>query len=296
MEIVKKQAELKLFESLNQIIAQGQSSRCLHLRLSNFANIISDFFPKLLNELIHKTPDDSSRFFVCHDNDVFIINKAFTNRKTSQIIEHIKTIVPSLTEHAPHSNHDLASLFEINIEWEKLKSICMLKISKYELYLRDLKRQRISSGDRNVRIAATAHAEAKLKSTFSTRRNNRKSSEILIIEDDLFSQKLAKNSIGSEHNVSASSSGKEGLNNYLHIAPDLLFLDINLPDLTGHEVLKRVLEIDPDAYVIMLSGNGDKENVLNAMQQGAKGFIGKPFNKERLYQYINQSPFIMNKA
>jgi FixJ family two-component response regulator len=45
----------------------------------------------------------------------------------------------------------------------------------------------------------------------------------------------------------------------------------------------------------MFSGNGDRPNVLKAVQLGAKGFIGKPFSRDKIFQYINKSPFIAGK-
>ena len=82
---------------------------------------------------------------------------------------------------------------------------------------------------------------------------------------------------------------------YVNKAPDVLFLDIGLPDINGHEVLEKLFKLDPDAYVVMFSGNGDKENIMKAVELGAKGFVGKPFSQEKLLQYIQKSPFIQEK-
>ena len=78
------------------------------------------------------------------------------------------------------------------------------------------------------------------------------------------------------------------LETYARIAPDLLFLDINLPDVTGHELLEKIMRIDPDVYVIMLSWNADKQNISQAMQKGAKGYLAKPFLPDKLFQYIER--------
>ncbi len=85
------------------------------------------------------------------------------------------------------------------------------------------------------------------------------------------------------------------LDKYTNIAPDILFLDINLPDVTGHELLEKILILDPDAYVIMLSGNCDRDNITQAISKGAKGFIAKPFTKDKLFQYIDRCPTIALK-
>ena len=67
-----------------------------------------------------------------------------------------------------------------------------------------------------------------------------------------------------------------------------LILDINLPDVTGHDLLERILLIDPDAHVIMLSGNADQTNIVQAMSKGAKGFIAKPFELKELRDELHR--------
>jgi DNA-binding NarL/FixJ family response regulator len=57
----------------------------------------------------------------------------------------------------------------------------------------------------------------------------------------------------------------------------------------------RLLELDPDAYIVMLSGQGNRENILHSMQLGAKGFIGKPFTPEKLFSYVHKCPFVQEK-
>jgi two-component system chemotaxis response regulator CheY len=72
----------------------------------------------------------------------------------------------------------------------------------------------------------------------------------------------------------------------------VLFLDIGLPDIDGLKVLERIFKLDPQAYVVMFSGNGSKEHIMRAVELGARGFVGKPFTKEKLFQYIEKSPFV----
>ncbi|NQZ08636.1 MAG: response regulator, partial [Algicola sp.] len=60
--------------------------------------------------------------------------------------------------------------------------------------------------------------------------------------------------------------------------PDLIFLDIELPDINGIEVLKRIKSKDPKSFVIMVSGESTIENVKGSLTNGAAGFIVKPFS------------------
>ena len=117
----------------------------------------------------------------------------------------------------------------------------------------------------------------------------------MVVDDDLFTQRLVKNSISKHGDVVFAADGCRALELYVAKAPDILFLDIELPDTTGHEVLEKIFQLDPHAFVVMLSGNGDRDNVLKAVEIGASGFVGKPFPRNRLCQYIEKSPFIIKK-
>jgi len=127
-----------------------------------------------------------------------------------------------------------------------------------------------------------------IKRDVNALRQRREAPELMIIEDDDFSRRLVENVVGKEYHLTGLASAEDALLTYATRAPDLLFLDINLPDVTGHELLEKIMVLDPDAYVVMLSGNSDRENVMQAMRQGAKGFVAKPFTREKLFQYIER--------
>ena len=124
------------------------------------------------------------------------------------------------------------------------------------------------------------------------RRAKRNHPEIMIIEDDPFSRRLVENTLLKKYPLTGLAEATYALDTYTRIAPDVLFLDINLPDVTGHELLEKIIIIDPDAYVVMLSGNSDRHNITQAMSKGAKGFVAKPFSKEKLFHYIEHCPTI----
>lgn len=127
------------------------------------------------------------------------------------------------------------------------------------------------------------------------RRTARPTVELMMIEDDAFSRRLVENVLHNKYPLTGLGEATRAIDTYALLAPDLLFLDINLPDVTGHELLERLLAIDPGAYIVMLSGNADQSNIVQAMSKGAKGFIAKPFTKEKLFQYIDRCPGIASK-
>lgn len=68
--------------------------------------------------------------------------------------------------------------------------------------------------------------------------------------------------------------------------PDVVFLDIDLPDKNGREVLSWIMHNDPGVTVVMFSSNSSLDNISQSIEEGASGFIAKPFLKESLLHYI----------
>ena len=116
-------------------------------------------------------------------------------------------------------------------------------------------------------------------------RTHREGIHILIVEDEPFTLKLVEN-ILSENTIIKATSGIEAIESYMLNAPDIVFLDINLPELDGHKVLKQIHEFDEDCYVVMLSGNTLMKDVSYSLSKGAKGFVVKPFPKDKLLSYV----------
>lgn len=118
-------------------------------------------------------------------------------------------------------------------------------------------------------------------------RRHRSPLTVLLVEDDPVTCRLAGNLIRKEYVLVTASSAYEAIVNYLVYAPDIVFLDINLPDESGLSVLQQITACDADAYVVMFSGNDAIDNLIDARQHGAMGFIAKPFQRDRLRHYLS---------
>jgi len=79
-----------------------------------------------------------------------------------------------------------------------------------------------------------------------------------------------------------ASDGQEAIAQYRKLRPDLVLLDITMPNLDGTEALKAILEEDPQAQVVMITALGQKDQVLDAIKAGARDFIIKPFDHDRV--------------
>ncbi len=113
---------------------------------------------------------------------------------------------------------------------------------------------------------------------------------VLIIDDSMFVQKQLSQILTSEgfDVVGTASDGLQGLEMYksLHPAVDIVTMDITMPKLDGVSSLKKIVEFDKDAKVIMVSALGKEDLVKNALVSGAKNYIVKPLNRKKVLDRI----------
>jgi two-component system chemotaxis response regulator CheY len=91
------------------------------------------------------------------------------------------------------------------------------------------------------------------------------------------------------HSVAGEAGdGIEAVKKFIEYKPDVVLLDITMPEMNGVEALKRIKELDPDARVIICSAMGQQAMVAQAIQYGAKDFIVKPFEEDRLIAAVDK--------
>lgn len=132
--------------------------------------------------------------------------------------------------------------------------------------------------------------EAKVNS-IPIRRERRKDTLVLIVEDDRFTAAYAANILNKDYEIIHSKTGEDGIIAYIEHAPDIVFQDIHLPGLDGHETLNAIKKVDPAAHVVMLSVDAVKTNIVEASKGGASGFLKKPFTQDRMLAMVKASPF-----
>jgi len=88
--------------------------------------------------------------------------------------------------------------------------------------------------------------------------------------------------------VHVANTGKEAVAAYEKINPDLVTMDITMPDMDGIEATKKIIEIYPDALIMMVTSHGQEQMVMDAIRSGALGYVIKPFKKEKLEEQIKR--------
>ena len=116
------------------------------------------------------------------------------------------------------------------------------------------------------------------------------SNTVLIVDDAEFMRVMLRDILEDMNLVVAgeAADGQEAVQQYAKLDPDLVLLDITMPNTDGLEALSQILALDPQAQVVMITALGQKQQVLSAIKAGARDFIIKPFDQERVTETINR--------
>lgn len=113
---------------------------------------------------------------------------------------------------------------------------------------------------------------------------------ILICDDAAFMRMMIKDILTKNGYIIAgeAENGIKAVEKYKEVKPDLVLMDITMPELDGIGALKQIKELDPNASVIMCSAMGQQAMVVEAIQSGAKDFIVKPFQADRVLEAVKR--------
>ncbi len=114
--------------------------------------------------------------------------------------------------------------------------------------------------------------------------------KFMVVDDSgLTAQKLAKMIEEIGHTVShIAKTGRDAVNVYGIVKPDMVTMDITMPDMNGIEATKLIKEKDPKALIIMVTSHGQEQMVVDAIKSGALGYVIKPVKIEKLEEHINK--------
>ncbi|MFT4416841.1 response regulator [Fredinandcohnia humi] len=113
---------------------------------------------------------------------------------------------------------------------------------------------------------------------------------ILVVDDAKFMRLTLTNILENANHevVSEAENGKEAVELYKKLRPDLVTMDITMPEMNGLEAVKEIKENDPQAKIIMCSAMGQQKMVVDAITAGAKDYLVKPFDESRVIEAVNR--------
>ena len=116
------------------------------------------------------------------------------------------------------------------------------------------------------------------------------STRVLIVDDAKFMRHMIKGilvEMGWEV-VGEAADGREATRKYKELSPDIVTMDIVMPEMSGIEALKEIREADADAKVVMISAIDQREPLMEALKLGAVDYIVKPFEKDRVTEAMQR--------
>lgn len=115
--------------------------------------------------------------------------------------------------------------------------------------------------------------------------------KVLITDDTAFMRMSLRNILEKNgYEVAAEAEdGNQAVEKYEEVNPDLVTMDITMPNMDGITAIKKILEKDPEAKIIVVSAMGQKALVIEALNSGAKDFIVKPFQPDRILEAIQKA-------
>jgi two-component system chemotaxis response regulator CheY len=114
---------------------------------------------------------------------------------------------------------------------------------------------------------------------------------ILIVDDAAFMRMMIKDILSKNgfEVVGEAENGAVAVEKYAELKPDLVTMDITMPEMDGIEALKKIKQSDPGARIVMCSAMGQQAMVVEAIQAGARDFIVKPFQADRVLEAVSKA-------
>ena len=114
--------------------------------------------------------------------------------------------------------------------------------------------------------------------------------KVLIVDDAAFMRMMLKDILTKNgyEVVGEAENGTKAVEKYKEVTPDLVTMDITMPEMDGISALKNIRSIDSNAKVVMCSAMGQQAMVIEAIQAGARDFIVKPFQADRVLEAVKK--------
>jgi len=268
MEIINQTDFRKFMQFIPTIRETREEWRIIEVSLTGKTNHNSLFIAKRLN-LYFSDNDYEGKIFICNSLEILVL--AHTGQETNP-----KKVEQDLEIYLPEYSCDVkASLVNI----QQIKTI--------QLRLEDIESKLIDNKPATV--------EQKKNEIAVTLRNDRRKNLVMIADDDMFMRSLVKKALMPYADIVEVDKGNLVTGKYRDILPDMLLLDIHMPECNGLQVLDEIYKSDPEAYIVMLSADSNASNVIDSNRKGAKGFITKPFTEGKLMEFMYKCPNIRQK-
>lgn len=271
MRIHNYQAEpfiAALAESVNKDPSSLENWLCLHV--PHHADTSYEQIESVLAQIKDSHKEIDCDIIHCADNDVLLISRCLR-------ADGLYTLAHELL--ATDAKPDQAHIYDLFYDWRMVRDLLLGKASTHLTAQTPCATRQFDDED----FLHDVFLEAK------SLRKGRTQLQMMVVEDDPVTRRIVSHAFKDHYALITATNAQEAVSNYLLHAPDIVFLDIGLPDASGLDVLRSIIAHDADAYVVMFSSNSYLDNVTAALVNGASGFVAKPFKKDKMHYYIMDS-------
>lgn len=115
------------------------------------------------------------------------------------------------------------------------------------------------------------------------------SKSVLVVDDAAFMRMMIRDILAREgYVIHEAVNGRDAVEKYAEVKPDLVTLDITMPEMSGLEALRAIREAHPDARVLMVSAMGQQKMIVEALEHGALDFLVKPFQPTKVLETVKK--------
>lgn len=295
MQTITHDAIRTLHTALPALANEKNGWRGLWIRLSNLDTETKETALRQAQDILFLHLEDyHGRTYVCEDGDIIVMGLGIKKVVLDEVAEKLMYLLAADWESEFVS---CCTIWDFSVHWVDLIKCVTHKLAfilEQESAAEEERRKAARANlDHLPKVDLDAHA-VDVAEMALLRRQQRKENVIMVVEDDALSRKMIESAlrkiVDENCQIITAKTALQAYQSYAMHAPDIVFLDIGLPDTDGHSLLSRMHCLDEDAFVVMLSGQSEKDSVLQSMHLGARGFIGKPFSIEKLTHYIGQCP------
>ncbi len=277
---VRQGAEEHVLKTLEQARSESFDVNLFEAKFSTLDNLFPGFddFTRAIQTALG---EKEGALLYCRNGDVFIEWRGET-ASTLQILE--RAIIGFCKEkHAVDLPDDFFQYYNYYVDNRQLRDLFTARMKQHPTATH------VDAGEIQTIIEGALHYTPEqtvmLNKAILTRRTRGKPT-ILIVEDQPMSQKLMVSVLEQSGTCHVAATAEEAMLKYAELAPDITFLDVELPDSNGHELAFLFRHVDAAAHLVMVTSNNYRKDVEQARANKVQGFIVKPYTREKLLSAI----------
>jgi two-component system chemotaxis response regulator CheY len=232
-------------------------------------------------------PLSEQQLYFCSDGDLFLVAPSLAPKSIRDMVNTIGRML-NLTEH-----HGFAAFYRLGshagTSTEKLTALLEEKLLKQQQEEEQLRQKREREKLDRTRHAASRSNEQTFRAwQLATRRSERTIPQILLVTADHLVQRIVTSQIPEGCPLQCVATLEDAVVCYAELAPELLLIHADPEELLADGWLEELLALDPSATPVILWESASRSQLMQLLQQGARGFIAKPYHQEKLMHYVER--------